>query len=146
MTISRARLLFLTLTTAFSCPLVAQYPGVQSTVERQIQTLDQKKSYAVSLTAKADAKMKESDFESAFALYKSAFDILPSGGSAVEGARQVALDGFSASAYKLAEQRVSQARYEDALAALDAVLDPLYNPNYAPAIFLRKQLLNGAVL
>ena len=142
MTISRARLLFLTLTTAFSCPLAAQYPGVQSTVERQIQTLEQKKAYAVSLTAKADAEMKESDFESAFALYKSAVDILPSGGSAAEGARQVALDGFSASAYKLAEQRVSQARYEDALATLESALDPLYNPNYAPSLSLRRQLLD----
>ena len=142
MTISRARLLFLTLTTAFSCPLAAQYPGVQSTVERQIQTLEQKKAYSASDTAKADAKMKESDFASAFALYKSAVDILPRGGSEVDAHRQVALDGFSASAYKLAEQRVSQARYEDALAALDAVLDPLYNPNYAPAISLRRQLLD----
>ena len=140
MTISRARLLFLTLTTAFSCPLAAQYPGVQSTVERQIQTLEQKKASSASDTAKADAKMKESDFASAFALYKSAVDILPRGGSEVDANRQVALDGFSASAYKLAEQRVSQARYEDALAALDAVLDPLYNPNYAPAISLRRQL------
>ena len=141
MTISRARLLFLTLTTAFSCPLSAQYPGVQSTVERQIQTLEQKKSYAEGLIAEADAKIKESDFAFAYARYKSAVDILPRGGSAVDSTRQAALDGFCGAAVKLANQRVSQGRYDDALAVVEVVLEERYNPNYEPALSLRKDIL-----
>ena len=84
MTISRARLLSLAVTIASICPMAAQYPGVQSTVERQIQTLEQKKAYAEGLIAEADAKIKDPlnlDFEFAYAHYKSAVDILPRGGS-----------------------------------------------------------------
>ena len=141
MTISRARLLFLTLTSAFSCPLSAQYPGVQSTVERQIQTLEQKKNYAEGFIAEADAKIKESDFAIAYARYKSAVDILPRGGSAVDSTRQAALDGFCGAAVKLANQRVSQGRYDDALAVVEVVLEERYNPNYEPALSLRKDIL-----
>ena len=141
MTISRARLLFLTLTSAFSCPLSAQYPGVQSTVERQIQTLEQKKTYAEGLIAEADAKIKESDFAFAYARYKSAIDILPRGGSAVDPTRQAALDGFCGAAVKLANLHLSQGRYDDALAVVEVVLEERYNPNYEPALSLRKVIL-----
>ena len=141
MTISRARLLFLTLTSAFSCPLSAQYPGVQSTVERQIQTLEQKKTYAEGLIAEADAKIKESDFAFAYARYKSAIDILPRGGSAVDPTRQSALDGFCGAAVKLANLHLSQGRYDDALAVVEVVLEERYNPNYEPALSLRKDIL-----
>jgi general secretion pathway protein D len=141
MTISRARLLFLTLTTAFSCPLAAQYPGVQSTVERQIQTLEQKKIYAASLIAQADEAIKK-DPVPAYQLYKSALDILPRGGSAVDSTRQTALDGFCAAAVKLANLHLSQGRYDDALAVVDVVLEDRYNPNYEPALSLRKHIID----
>ena len=131
MTISRARLLSLAVTIASICPMAAQYPGVQSTVERQIQTLEQKKAYAEGLIAEADAKIKDPlnlDFEFAYAHYKSAVDILPRGGSAVESTRQTALDGFCAAGVKLAKQRVSQGLYADARAAIEVLLEERYNP------------------
>ena len=145
MTISRARLLSLAVTIASICPMAAQYPGVQSTVERQIQTLEQKKAYAEGLIAEADAKIKDPlnlDFEFAYAHYKSAVDILPRGGSAVESTRQTALDGFCAAGVKLAKQRVSQGLYADARAAIEVLLEERYNPNYEPALALRRQLLD----
>ena len=125
--------------------MAAQYPGVQSTVERQIQTLEQKKAYAEGLIAQADAKIKDPlnlDFEFAYAHYKSAVDILPRGGSAVESTRQTALDGFCAAGVKLAKQRVSQGLYADARAAIEVILEERYNPNYEPALALRRQLLD----
>ena len=145
MTISRARLLFLAVTIASICPMAAQYPGVQSTVERQIQTLEQKKAYAEGLIALADAKIKDPlnlDFEFAYAHYKSAVDILPRGGSAVESTRQTALDGLCAAGVKLAKQRVSQGLYADARATIEVILEERYNPNYEPAVSLRRQLLD----
>jgi len=125
--------------------MAAQYPGVQSTVERQIQTLEQKKAYAEGLIAQADAKIKDPlnlDFEFAYAHYKSAVDILPRGGSAVESTRQTALDGFCAAGVKLAKQRVSQGLYADARATIEVLLEERYNPNYEPALTLRRQLLD----
>ncbi|HWB61376.1 MAG TPA: Amuc_1098 family type IV pilus outer membrane protein, partial [Chthoniobacteraceae bacterium] len=41
---------------------------------------------------------------------------------------------------RLAEQRIAEARYQDARNALNAVLDPQYDPNYRPAIQLLAQL------
>ncbi|NBR49916.1 hypothetical protein EBU02_13945, partial [bacterium] len=142
MTSSHARLIVLAVSAALISPLSAQYPGVQGTVERQIQTLEQKKTYAASLVSKADAQMKDDDYESAFSLYKSAVDILPRGGSALEVTRQAALDGFCAAAVKLAKQRVSEGRYADARTTVDVVLEERYNPNYGPALSLRSQLLD----
>jgi len=86
--------------------------------------------------------MKDDDYESAFSLYKSAVDILPRGGSALEVTRQAALDGFCAAAVKLAKQRVSEGRYADARTTVDVVLEERYNPNYGPALSLRSQLLD----
>lgn len=145
MTISRARFLFLAVTIASICPVAAQYPGVQSTVERQIQTLEQKKTYAEGLIAKADAKIKDPldlDFAFAYAHYKSAVDILPRGGSAVESTRKTALDGFCAAGVKLAKQRVSEGLYADARATIEVLLEERYNPNYEPALALRRLLLD----
>ena len=142
MTSSHARLIVLAVSSALISPLSAQYPGVQGTVERQIQTLEQKKTYAANLVSKADAEMKDADYESAFSLYKSAVDFLPRGGSAMDVTRQSALDGFCAAAVKLAKQRVAQGRYADARTTVDVVLEERYNPNYGPALSLRSQLLD----
>ena len=142
MTSSHARLIVLAVSSVLISPLSAQYPGVQGTVERQIQTLEQKKTYAASLVSKADAQMKDGDYESAFSLYKSAVDILPRGGSALEVTRQAALDGFSKAAVQLAKQRVSEGRYADARTTVDVVLEERYNPNYGPALSLRSKLID----
>jgi general secretion pathway protein D len=82
------------------------------------------------------------DFEFAYAHYKSAVDILPRGGSAVDSTRQSALDGFCAAGVKLAKQRVSQGLYADARATIEVILEERYNPNYEPALALRRQLLD----
>jgi general secretion pathway protein D len=120
----------------------AQYPGVQGTVERQIQLLEQKKAFAADQISKADEAMADLDFESAYAYFKSAVDTLPQGGAATADVRSQALEGFCDAAVKLARQRVSEGRYADARTMVDVVLEESYDPNYGPALSLRSQLLN----
>ena len=120
----------------------AQYPGVQGTVERQIQLLEQKKHYAADQIAKADEAMADMDFETAYAYFKSAVDVLPQGGSATADVRAQALDGFCDAAVKLARQRVSEGRYADARTLVEVVLEERYNPNDSAALSLRSQLLD----
>ncbi len=136
--------LLTTLVAAFgsAMALQAQYPGVQGTVERQIQLLEQKKQYAAGQIAKADEALADMDYESAYAYFKSAVDILPQGGSATADVRAQALDGFCDAAVKLARQRVSEGRYADARLLVEVVLEENYNPNDAPALALRSQLLD----
>ena len=127
---------------ASSAISLAQYPGIQGAVERQILELEQKKAYAAELIQKGDLAIsdKEMDYESAFAYYKSAVDILPLGGTASEDVRKQALDGFSKAAYLLAKQRVSEGRYEDAKLAIEAILEERYSPNDRRALSFRSQL------
>lgn len=120
----------------------AQYPGVQGTVERQIQLLEQKKEYAAGQITKADEAMADLDYESAYAYFKSAVDILPQAGAATADVRSQALDGFCDAAVKLARQRVSEGRYADAQTVVEVVLEESYNPNYEPALSLRSKLLS----
>jgi general secretion pathway protein D len=120
----------------------AQFPGVQGSVERQIQLLEQKKQYAAGQISKADEAMADLDYESAYAYFKSAVDILPQGGAAMADVKQQALDGFCDAAVKLARQRVSEGRYADARTIVEVPLEASYNPNYGPALALRSQLMN----
>jgi general secretion pathway protein D len=136
------RLLALLVTCSGASTLHAQYPGVQGTVERQIQALEQKKQYAAGQIAKGDAAMDGMDYESAFAYYKSAVDALPQAGAASADVRNRALNGFCSATVQLARQRVSEGRYADARTTVEVVLEERYNPNYAPALTLRSQLLD----
>ncbi len=118
----------------------AQLPGVQGTSEGQIRRSEQTADYAKSIVAKGRAALQAQDYESAFAYYKSAVDMLPGAGSATTDLRQQALDGFSESAVKLARQRVSEGRFEDARTTVAVVLEDRYNPNYKPAVSLSAEL------
>ena len=126
---------------AINLPLArAQYPGVQGAAETQIRKSEMTTDYASSLLTKGQAALKKQDYESAFAFFKSAYDMLPSGGAASAAARQKALDGFSEAAVKLARQRISEGRFADAKSAVAAVLEPHYNPTCAPALALEAEL------
>ncbi|MEI8293537.1 MAG: Amuc_1098 family type IV pilus outer membrane protein [bacterium] len=122
--------------------LNAQYPGVQGSVESHIQLLEQKRAYGDGLVQKAKAALADKDYESAYALYKSAVDTLPQGGVASADVRQQALSGFCNAAVELARQRVSEGRYADARSIVEVVLENRYDPDYGPAKKLRSQLLD----
>ncbi len=126
---------------ALSVPSVcAQQSGVQSAAEREIRRQEQLKTYAESAIAKGQAAYATKDYESAFAFYKSALDVLPSGGPATSEIRAAALQGYSQAAVQLAQQRISEGRFEDATVTINAVLDERYNPNYGPALALQAKL------
>ena len=120
----------------------AQYPGVQGAVESHIQVLEQKRAYCAELLQKGDAAVADNDYESAYALYKSAVDTLPQGGEASSDLRKQALGGFCNAAVLLARQRVSEGRYADARMTVEVVLENRYDPNYGPAKTLRSQLMD----
>lgn len=142
MTSTYARILIFAAAIVFCSGLYAQYPGVQGAVEKQIQILEQKKNYAAGHVAKGNEALKELDYESAYSFFKSAVDVLPQSGTATEDTRKAALDGFSKAAMKLAQQRISEGRYAAARSIVEVVLEDRYQPNYAPAISLRRQLIN----
>ena len=119
-----------------------QYPGVQGAVESHIQVLEQKSAYCAELVQKGDAAVADDDYESAYALFKSAVDTLPQGGEASTDLRKQALGGFCNAAVLLARQRVSEGRYADARTTVEVVLENRYDPNYGPAKTLRSQLMD----
>lgn len=120
---------------------VAQSPGVQSVAERELRKREMLSEFAQNALANGNQAMIDQDYESAYAYYKAAVDSLPSGGEATSPLRTEALDGFSRAVVKLAEQRVSEGRFEDATTTVEVILDERYNPNYGPALSLRSKLL-----
>ena len=92
----------------------AQQNGVVGQTERQIKIIQERSSLAQAQTAKANQALANNDFESAFALAKSAVDALPSGGAASAGLRSMAMEAFSKASLALAKQRISEGRYDDA--------------------------------
>lgn len=118
----------------------AQHVGVQGTAEGQIRRSEQTAEYAKGVVVKGQQALDSQDYESAFAYFKSAVDILPASGSATATLRQQAMDGFCDATVKLARQRISEGRFEDAKTTVAVVLDERYNPNYKPAVSLSYEL------
>jgi general secretion pathway protein D len=128
---------------AFLClpPLLqGQIPGVQGSAEGQIRRNEQTADYAKGIVAKGQQALASQDYESAFAYFKSAVDMLPASGSASAALRQQAMNGFCDAAVKLARQRVSEGRFEDAKTTVAVVLEDRYNPTYKPAVTLSHEL------
>ncbi|MEI7963015.1 MAG: hypothetical protein WCI42_04220, partial [Verrucomicrobiota bacterium] len=118
----------------------AQQRGVVGQSEREIRILQERSNWAQSQIAKASLALADNDFETAFALSKSAVDALPVGGQASAGLRSVAMETFSKSALSLATQRISEGRYEDAELVVVTATSKPYDSNYAPLLSLQKQL------
>ncbi|HEY5777127.1 MAG TPA: Amuc_1098 family type IV pilus outer membrane protein [Terrimicrobiaceae bacterium] len=119
---------------------LAQQTGVQSTAEREIRRQESMSDYAQKAVNKGTEAMMNQDYESAFSYFKSAVDVLPSGGTATQELRETALDGFCRAAVKLTEQRISEGRYQDATTTVTVVLENRYAPDYGPALALQRKL------
>jgi general secretion pathway protein D len=118
----------------------AQQAGAQATAEREIRRQEAMADYAQKAVNEGTEAMMNQDYETAFAYFKSAVDALPSGGPATQSVRKEALDGFCRAAVKLAEQRISEGRYQDATTTVKVVLEERYAPDYGPALALEQKL------
>ncbi len=139
--------IFLTLCLQNPSSLVAQQSGVVGMSERQIRILQERSEWAKGQIAKAQEALSSSslngpDYESAFALAKSACDALPTGGDSTSGLRALATDTFSKAALGLAKMRISQGRFEDAEQVVTAATEKPYSSTYAPLLALKKDLQN----
>lgn len=118
----------------------AQQSGAQSAAEREIRRQEAMARHAQDAVNKGNEAMKNHDYETAFAWFKSAVDVLPSSGAATAAVRQEALEGFSSASVKLAQQRISEGRFQDASTTITVVLEDRYNPTYEPALVLQRKL------
>lgn len=136
-----ALLLGISTLAAFSfSPLLAQQAGVQSAAEREIMRRESVSKFAAEAIQKGQQALQDKDYESAYAYYKSAVDALPRGGDATQDLRDEAMSGFGQAVISLAEQRISEGRYQDAEITVQVILAEQYDPNYAPALRLLARL------
>jgi general secretion pathway protein D len=119
---------------------LGQQIGVESIAEREIRRQESMADYAQKAINRGTEAMMNQDYESAFSYFKSAVDVLPSGGTAALTVRETALDGFSRAAVKLTEQRISEGRYQDATTTISVILEERYAPDYGPALALQRKL------
>ena len=120
--------------------LSAQQSGIVGQSEREIKVLQERSAWAQKQTAKAAAALSENDFETAFALSKSAMDALPPAGDATQAIRSLSLETFSKAAFSLATQRISEGRFDDAELVASTATGKPYNSNYRPLQGLLTQL------
>ena len=143
----KSALLVLALCLQNSSNLFSQQSGVVGMSERQIRILQERTQWAKGQISKAQEALSPSslngpDYESSFALAKSACDALPAGGESTSGLRALAMDTFSKAALGLAKMRISQGRFEDAEQVVTAATDKPYSSSYAPLLSLKKDLQN----
>jgi general secretion pathway protein D len=113
--------------------------GAESVADRTVARKEEDVRRARAAIESGDAAMKQRDYETAFAQYKAACDLLPES-DVTHHLRADALNGLDDAACSLAEQRISEGRYEDAQNLCKAVLDPQYDPNCHRAIVLMAHL------
>jgi general secretion pathway protein D len=113
--------------------------GIASVADREIARRQELTRRADELIAKGDQKSAAKDYEAALADYKAAFEFLPDSASTSE-TRRAALDRFSSTAVRLAEQRIKEGRFADAKTLSEMVLEEGVNPGYRPAVSLLAKL------
>lgn len=123
----------------------AQQSGVVGQSEREIRILQERSAWAQDQVSKAKRALSDEDFngrdyESSFALSKSAIDALPVSGQATAPLRAMAMETFSAASVALAQLRISEGRYEDAELVVSTATGKPYNSTYGPLLALQKDL------
>jgi general secretion pathway protein D len=106
----------------------SQDGGVERTADRNLARRQDDVREAKTALEAGDAAMKQKDYETAFAQYKNAADLLPDS-PATHSLRMEALNGLDDAGTQLAKQRISEGRYQDAKNLCNAVLDPAYDPD-----------------
>jgi general secretion pathway protein D len=113
--------------------------SVESAADREIARRQEKMSAAQGMINAGNKASQAKDYETAVAQYRSAVDALPES-PVTHNLRATALNDFSTASVRLAEQRISEGRYNEAENVIKVVLEPQYNPNYVPAVSLMAKL------
>jgi len=100
----------------------------EGAAERAVARREEDARRAAAAIESGDAALKQRDYETAFAQYKAAADLLPES-PATHRLRREAIKGLDEAACDLAEQRISEGRPEDAQNLCKAVLDSRYDPD-----------------
>jgi general secretion pathway protein D len=135
-----ASILTLLLLIAPTTMAMAQQSGLVGQSEREIRIRQERSAWSLGQISKAQEAIAQNDYESAFALAKSAVDALPSGGQASQPARVSAMETFSRSSLLLARQRISEGRYEDAELVVKTATGAPYASTDASLLALGKSL------
>lgn len=101
------------------------YGSVSGVAEREIARRQERAMQAEEAIRAGDEAYSKEQYEEATAHYKRALDYLPDAVTTADQ-RSDAFEKFSKASIKLAEQRISEGRYQDAQAVLAVVLQ--YNP------------------
>ncbi len=128
---------------AFS-PLALRAVDVKSAAEKEEALRQANVDAAKKAMAEGDKQYNEKHYDVAAGEYRLACDHLNES-PLTHKLRAEALDDFGRASVRLAEQRIAEARYDEARTALKtdanaAILDPKYDPTYQPAIKLLAQL------
>jgi len=116
-----------------------QGSDTESVADRAIARKEEDVRRGQAAIESGDAAMHERDYETAFAQYKNACDLIPES-DVTHRIRNNALNGLGDAACALAEQRISEGRYEDAQNLCKAVLDPKYDPGCHRAVIILAHL------
>jgi general secretion pathway protein D len=107
--------------------------------EREIARRNDLARQATSEMQRGNQARKEKDFATAVEAYQQVVQVLPD--SPVNASlRAHGLRAFSETSVARAEELAMQARYDEANATLDLVLQPGWNPEYRPALRLKEQI------
>jgi len=117
--------------------------NAQDIADRTVARKEEDVRRAKAAMESGDMALKQRDYETAFAQYKAACDLIPDS-DVTHRLRGEALNGLGEAACDLAEQRISEGRYEDAQNLCKAILDPAYDPNYHRAVVIEAHLEDPA--
>src|SRR5256885_16369053 len=106
--------------------------NVERITKQEIKRREAALSRGQEALVRAKAAMAEKNFVVAHDEFRNAVTLLPDA-SASEGGHSEAIDGFSTSGVKLAEQRIAEGKYDEAEAIVREILDSRYDPNCRPA-------------
>ncbi len=117
-----------------------QTTTVETTAEREAaRRFDRADRIGRQALLAAEVAYKDKDYETAFAQFKLAYDNIPlAPKSSALSSR--ALKGMEEAGVRLAEQRITEGRYNDAQTILKLILDERYDPHCKPAVVLMARL------
>lgn len=113
--------------------------GAPSVASRYVIRMQERVKQADDAANRAAQLLSDGDYEGAIKEFRAALDLLPDA-PMTEDRREAYTKRFADASVRLAEQRAEQARYDDAITLLEAVLAPDVDPDNVEAKRLLEKL------